>query len=144
MTEFPDGYSIEHLALRALDCSLPKPEWTHAAHFALALYLLRHRPELAEPEAMRGVIMRLNEAHGTPNTDSEGYHHTITIASLRAAGSVLVRHVADASLADVLADLLDSPFSKSGWILEFWSRETLFSPAARRGWIPPDLKPLPF
>ena len=28
------------------------------------------------------------------------------------------------------------------WPLSFWSAERLFSVAARRGWIAPDLKPL--
>ncbi|WFL76540.1 hypothetical protein P7228_11095 [Altererythrobacter arenosus] len=143
MTEFPSDTSIESLALRALDRSLPKREWTHAAHFALALYLLRHRPDLAEPAAMREVITHLNEAHGTPNTDSDGYHHTITVASLRAARSVLEAHSPDTALNAVLGDLMASPFARPDWILAYWSRDRLFSVGARRDWVPPDLRPMP-
>lgn len=40
--------------------------------------------------------------------------------------------------------LLNSPLGNSKWLLEHWSRERLFSVEARRAWLPPDLKPLPF
>jgi hypothetical protein len=33
---------------------------------------------------------------------------------------------------------------RSDWLLARWRRETLFSVAARRDWVAPDLAPLPF
>jgi len=135
---------IERLALAMVGCSLPKAEWTHEGHFAAALWLLRHRPDLATPDAMRGLIMRYNEATGTPNSDTGGYHHSITIASLRAAAHHLGQHAPDAPLAVVLAALMASPHGRSDWLRAHWRRETLFSVAARRGWVPPDLAPLAF
>ena len=80
-----DDRSIEALALRVIDRSLPKAEWTHAGHFAAALWLLRNRPELTRPDEMRTLISRYNEATGTANIDTGGYHHTITLASIHAA-----------------------------------------------------------
>jgi hypothetical protein len=139
-----DDAAIERLARAMIDCSLPKMDWTHEGHFAAALWLLRHRPDLATPEAMRGLIMRYNESTNTPNTDSGGYHHSITIASLRAAADHLAEHAPDAPLHDVLAALMTSPQGRSDWLLAHWSRDALFSVAARRGWVPPDLAPLPF
>ena len=144
MTELKSDEAIEALAVRVLDASLPKSEWTHAAHFALALYLLRYRRELAEPDAMREIITRLNEAHGTPNTDSEGYHHTITIASLAAARGELERYPDSVPLAEILENLLSTPLGKFDWIFAFWSPEVLFSLKARRGWLEPDRQVLPF
>ena len=144
MTKHISEAAIVDLATRALDETLPKSEWNHAAHFALALWCLRHRPQLAEPEPMRSIITRLNEAHGTPNTDSEGYHHTITCASLRAAGAVHDNVPAEVPLNMVLSDLLAGPFGRSGWILEFWTEGRLFSVEGRRDWIEPDRAPLPF
>lgn len=132
---------IERTAVLVLSAELPRPEWTHEAHFALALWCIRHRPDLAEGDAMRGLIMRLNTFHGTANTDTSGYHHTITLASLRAARAV---HDPALDLADVLAGLMASRFGSSGWILEHWSKERLFSPEVRRAWVEPDLVPLPF
>ena len=134
--------AIDHLARRFLDRTLPKPEWTHAAHWAAALWLLRHRPDLATPEAMRPLIIAYNEATGTTNSDAEGYHHTITVASLRAAAHGLAAAPADAPLAVVLASLLASPLGRPDWLLASWAHETLFSVAARRGWVEQDLAPL--
>lgn len=139
-----DEASIEHTARGLIDCTLPKREWTHAAHFAAALWVLRYRSDLACSDAFRTLIRRYNDATGTENTDFAGYHHTITVASLGAAGHVLARHAEHAALHEVLEDLLSSEFGYAAWILEYWSRETLFSVEARREWIEPDLKPLPF
>jgi hypothetical protein len=135
---------IERLALAMVGCTLPKAEWTHAGHFAAALWLLRHRAQLATPEAMRGLIMRYNEATDTPNTDDGGYHHSITVASLRAAAWHLGRHGGDVPLHEVLAALMASAQGRSDWLLAHWRRETLFSVAARRGWVEPDLAALSF
>lgn len=136
--------AIARLARAMIDCSLPKAEWTHEGHFAAALWLLRHRPDLATPDAMRGLIMRYNEAIHTPNTDSSGYHHSITIASLRAAAHHLDALGPHTPLHEVLAALMSSPQGRSDWLLVHWNRDTLFSPPARRDWTPPDLAPLPF
>ncbi|MCJ2183062.1 hypothetical protein MTR62_10215, partial [Novosphingobium sp. 1949] len=94
--------AIERVAWRLIDTSLPKAEWTHEAHFAAALWLLRHRPEWTGEEAMRALITRYNQVSGTPNTDTGGYHHTITLASLSGARARLAAAGAQASLAEVL------------------------------------------
>ena len=70
-------------------CTLPRTEWTHAAHFAAALWLMRYRPELDAAVTMPGLIRAYNESVGRVNDDSGGYHETITLASLRAARGVL-------------------------------------------------------
>lgn len=139
-----DDPSIEGLALRFIACSLPKTEWTHKGHFAAALWLSRYRPELAAPEEMRRLIMRYNDATGTPNTDSGGYHHTITLASMQAAGHHLRAHPADTPLHHVLDGLMASPQGRPDWLLAYWNRETLFGAGARQAWIAPDQAPLPF
>src|SRR5512146_44410 len=75
---------IEHIARGLIDRTLPKSDWTHAAHFAAALWLLRHRGDAAFSD-MPPLIRAYNEATGVANTDTSGYHETITIASLRVA-----------------------------------------------------------
>jgi hypothetical protein len=77
--------TIGHLATRVLARTLPASEWRHEGHFAAALWLLRHRPKLTTPEGMREVISAYNQSTGKPNTDANGYHHTITRASIGAA-----------------------------------------------------------
>ena len=133
---------IERIGRGVRDRTLPKPEWTHAAHFAAALWVLT-RPDMDAVRDMPGLIRAYNEATGVPNTDTDGYHETITIASLRAASAWLADRP-DAPLSAALAELLSSPYGRSDWLLAYWSKARLFSVQARRAWVEPDLQPLPF
>lgn len=142
MTSICSEADIERTARALIDRSLPKPEWTHAAHFAVALWLLRQRGLLAMSE-MPDLIRAYNEATGVPNSDTSGYHETITQASLR-AGSAWLTERPGAPLHVALRELLESAYGRSDWPLSYWSRGVLFSTAARRGWVDPDLRPLPF
>lgn len=139
--QFSNDNEIARAGRKFLDLSLPKPEWTHAAHFAVTLWLMRHRPDLELETQMPGLIRSFNEATGTPNTDTGGYHETITQASLGAARMFLAS-TPGKPLHEILDMLLASPLGDSKWLLTHWSRERLFSVEARRGWLAPDLKPL--
>ena len=44
--QFSNDNEIARAGRKFLGLSLPKPEWTHAAHFAVTLWLMRHRPDL--------------------------------------------------------------------------------------------------
>lgn len=144
MTIFTTDAEIARIGTALLDRSLPKAEWTHAAHFAATLWLARHRPDCLEPASIAAIICGYNTATGGANTDNEGYHETITVASVRGARAQLTRFAADAPLPVILSDLLASPCGRSDWLLAHWRRETLFSVVARRAWVDPDLVPLPF
>jgi hypothetical protein len=123
--------------------SLPKADWTHAGHFAATLWILAHRPDLDPPRDMPGLIRAYNEATGVANTDSGGYHHTITLASIRAARGFAAGRPAD-SLFETCNELMASPLGHPDWLLAYWSRARLFSTAARRRWAEPDIAALPF
>jgi hypothetical protein len=133
---------IERIGRGVRDRTLPKPEWTHAAHFACALWVLT-RPEMDAFRDVPGLIRAYNAATGVANTDTEGYHETITQASLRAASAWLEGRPG-MPLSDALQALLTSEFGRSDWLLAYWTRERLFSVEARRAWVEPDLQPLPF
>jgi hypothetical protein len=143
LSYFNSDEEIAAVGAGLLDRSLPKLRWTHAAHFAAALWLISCRRDLDVSRDLPGFIRAYNEATGVANTDTEGYHETITQASLRAARSFLREDPARPLFATCNA-LLASPLGKSGWLLEYWTRARLFSVEARRGWVEPDLKPLPF
>jgi hypothetical protein len=135
---------IERIALGLLDRSLPKVDWTHAGHFAAVLWLLRHRGEPAVTAAMADWIRRYNEATGVANTETGGYHETITRASIRAAHHLLGLHSEVVPLHEVFESLMASELGRSDWLLRYWSRSRLFSAEARRRWLEPDLKSLPY
>ena len=140
---FPDDAAIEQVALAMLDRSLPKEAWTHAAHFATSLWLWRHRPDFAATGGIGPAIRAYNEAVGGVNSDEAGYHETITVASMAAARRFMAGFGEDVPLHEILAALVASPLGRTDWLLAYWSRDRLFSVAARRGWVEPDLMALP-
>jgi hypothetical protein len=141
--DFISDDEIAAIASGVLDLSLPKPSWTHRAHFATALWLLARRPDLDLPRVMPGFIRAYNEATGVANTDTGGYHETITQASLRGAKAFLGCH-ASQSLYVVCNWLMLSPLGDKSWPLVYWTKDVLFSVEARRRWVEPDLGALPF
>jgi hypothetical protein len=124
--------------------TLPRAEWTHAAHFAAALWLMRYRPELAPSQEMPKLIRAYNESVGRVNDDSGGYHETITQASLRALRGVLDAYPQDVPVYRIVNALMASSMANPNWLLEYWSQPRLMSVEARREWLEPDLKPSPF
>jgi hypothetical protein len=140
---FHTDSEVEEIGRAFVDCSLPKLEWTHASHFAAVLWLLRERRDLEVSAEMPRLVRTYNETTGVPNTDTGGYHETITLASIRAARDILKKH-GDAPLHAVANALLASELGRSDWPLVYWSRSRLFSVEARRRWVDPDLMMLPF
>ena len=121
--------------------TLPKPEWTHGAHLVAAVMLLDKAGYDGALAAMPDMIRRYNEATGVDNTDTEGYHHTITVFYLCVIDDFCRRlRIAPHERATAL---LSSPLADRAFPLQFYSREMLFSVEARRGFVAPDLKAFP-
>jgi hypothetical protein len=120
--------------------TLPKPEWTHEAHLSTCAWLILERPDIAPERDLPQLIRRYNESVGGVNSDSEGYHETITQVSIRAVRAALTRSEGRALVERVNA-LLEAPEGRRDWPLRFYSRELLFSKEARLGWVKPDLDP---
>lgn len=125
------------------DCSLAAERFDHAAHWAAVAWLLDQAPAWQVAATMPGMIRRFNEAKGGRDTDTEGYHETITLASIAAAADAAARAGA-APLHEVVNGILGSEFGRRDWTGRYWSRARLFSVTARKGWCAPDLRPLPF
>lgn len=143
LNTFHSDDEIASIAHGLIHRTLPRERWTHAAHFAAALWFLCHYSFEDALRFIRDSIRSYNEASGVANTETSGYHETITEASLRAAAHF--RYIGrDAPLHAVCNELLASPFGKSDWILRHWTKERLFTPDARKRWVDPDLSALPF
>ena len=140
---FASDAEIAHLGEGLVNCSLAKEEWTHEAHLGATTYLLLKRPDVDLDAELPGLIRRFNESVGGVNSDSEGYHDTITRAYLR--GIRLFLEEADSSepLHELVNQLLLSPMGRRDWPLRFWSRDRLMSVEARRHYVEPDLAALP-
>ena len=125
--------------IRAFEaCTLPKPRWTHHAHLLAGLWYLSHHPPDEALAILRCRIRAHNESVGTPNTDSSGYHETLTCFFLRGISAHLAADRGE-TLPDSFARLLRSSMADKDWPLASYSRERLFSVTARREWVEPDL-----
>lgn len=139
---FADDAAVRRVGEGLLARTLPKAEWTHEAHLAACLWLIRERADFVPERDMPETIRTYNVAAGGENTDSAGYHETLTqlyIRGVRAFAGTLPDGI---GLVDAVNALLESEIGARSWPLCFYSKERLFSVEARRDWIEPDLAPL--
>jgi len=140
---FADDAAIRSVGERFLGLALPKAEWTHEAHLATCLWLIAERPEIRPERDLPRLIRAYNESVGGVNSDREGYHETITQVYVAAIREHLAGRPAGGTLVEAVNALLLSERGRRDWPLRFYSRERLFSVAARRAWIAPDLLEIP-
>lgn len=138
---FANAADIRRIGEGLLSGALPKTEWTHEAHLAACAWLILERPDITVEIELSGIISRYNEAVGGVNDDHQGYHETLTQLYIRGVRKFL-RDCPQRDLLDAVNALLASTIAPRDWPLRHYSRERLFSVAARRGWVEPDLAPL--
>jgi len=133
---------MDDLAARFLARAIPHAEWTHREHLIVGAWHVHHHGPEEALARMRAGIRVLNDAHGTPNSPTRGYHETITRAYVTLLAEVLAGSAPTEPLAERVARVLASPLADKDVLLRFWSRELLMAPAARAAWVAPDLAPL--
>src|SRR3954467_14885903 len=140
---FSSDAEIEHLGEGLLACTLKREEWTHEAHLAATTYLLLRRPDVDLDKQLPGFIRHFNESVGGVNSDTEGYHETITRTFLHGVRLFLTEADPAEPLHELVNALLLSPMGRRDWPLRFYSRERLFSVEARGQFVAPDVAALP-
>jgi hypothetical protein len=115
-------------------CLLPKTEFHHRDHLAVAVVYLYSTNFDSALDRMRATLLRFTTHHGV----RDRYHETLTRfwmeqVNQRLDGRDLCLREA---VAHVQATLPDKDFT-----LKFYRRETLDSPQARQHWIEPDQNP---
>ncbi|MBJ7440701.1 MAG: hypothetical protein JHD35_16980 [Sphingopyxis sp.] len=139
---FERDSDIRALGEGLLACALPREAWTHEAHLGACLWLLSERPDIDVDAEVGTIIRRFNESVGGVNDDTQGYHDSITRAYV-AGVRLFLAETGDTGLAARVNAMLLSDVGRRDWPLRFYSRDLLFSVAARRGFVEPDLAPLP-
>ena len=139
---FASDAEIERIGEGMVARTLPRPEWTHEAHLAATTYLLLRRTDIDVDRELPGLIRRYNESVGGVNSDTEGYHETITRVFLRGVRLFLSEADTGEPLHQLVNELLLSPMGRRDWPLRFYSRERLFSVEARREFVEPDITTL--
>ncbi len=140
---FHDDAEIAHIGEGLLARTLPRAEWTHEAHLASTTYLLTRRPDVDIDKKLPDIIRAYNENVGGVNSDSEGYHETVTRVFLHGVRLFLSEADLDEPLHELVNELLLSPMGRRDWPMRFYSPERLFSVEARRNFVPPDIAALP-
>ena len=138
-----DDAAIRRIGEGLLARTLPRGDWTHEAHLAATLWLIRDRPDVDVDARIAEIISRYNESVGGVNDNNQGYHDTITRVFVAGIRLHLAGRAADEPLVDAVNTLLASPMGKREWPLRFYSRDLLFSAVARFELVAPDLAPLP-
>ena len=125
----------EQIAAGLLDASLPQSAWTHCGHITAAHVLVsEHGPETTLT-LCRERIPLLNDAHGVENSDTGGYHDTLTVFYVAAVADAIERGLTiDETVAELDRDAA----------LRWWSEPVLMSIDARRGFVAPDVTAPPF
>ena len=125
------------IARQVIECTLPKAEWTHEAHLRVGLW---HVLQLGPDEALtqlRRRISQYNESVGTANTETSGYHETIT----RFYVEVIAQFVSSVDATRPVDDLADAFIGRFGdrkLVLRFFDEDRLMTALARNTWIEPD------
>ena len=135
------GEELEELVARFLDRSLTHAEWTHQAHLAVGMWHVHRLGAEVALTRLRDRIRLLNDVHGTPNSETRGYHETITRAYVTVLAGFLDSSNG-ASLPETVTLFLGSPAAAKDYLLRFYSRERLMSVEARAAWVDPDLRDL--
>ena len=122
-------------------CTLPKDRWTHGAHLLTGACYVHQLGESAATEKIRTCVRRYNEAVGGKNTDTSGYHETITIAWIKLLAKLLRESgpIRRAEFAQLAVQRFESD---RGILRRHYDFDVVNSVDARKRWVPPTLAPL--
>ncbi|MFD2521114.1 hypothetical protein [Emticicia soli] len=125
--------------------TLPAKEWTHEAHLITGLW---HVAELGYENALAEMRLNIpvyNESTGGMNTDSSGYHDTITVFWLWLLNEFWEKYSVGArSFEQVCNQFLQSKYADRTNAFIFYSKDYLFTTKARLANVEPDIQPLDF
>jgi len=118
---------------------LPWELWSHRTQMIVGLrYVLKYGFE----EGLRRVRQRVREYNAAVGIDN-GSHETSTVYHMWALAQFRRRHAHVRSRYVLLQRLWRDPVSDDDFLARSYSREALSSDEARRGFVAPDLSPLP-
>lgn len=120
---------------------LPKPAWTHAAHVGMAAYFAFDHASEATFAIMKAGILHHNTSVGTPNTEDNGYHETLTRFWSSEIGE-FVRQGRFASRLEAVRASVSAFGEDRERFRQFYNFDVVRDRRARREWVAPDRNPL--
>lgn len=134
---FNSELEITDLVRSFEDATIAREDWHHAQHLTVALYYLTHHDIDTATAKMRDGIFKLLSAFAVDLTKEMPYHETLTIFWIRTVEE-FSRAASGMSIVEKANSLVEK-FDKD-YPLKFYSREVLFSDAARAGFVEGDLR----
>jgi hypothetical protein len=132
---------IEQLVRSFETCQLPRSLWTHHAHLTVALWFLIHYPQPEAIERIKVGIQRYNQSVGIENSQTSGYHETITRFWIHKIQAFLNQEIPAQSTLDRCNELMQN-YSDPKLPFQYYSHDYLMSWQARSTWVESDLRPL--
>lgn len=130
---------LDALIARIAACDMPNDEFTHRYHLALAACKVVAGEGLEE---IRTTILSLNASNNVEQTLTGGYHETITVAWHRLISAHLASLPEETPRLLAVNSVLHEFHDKMA-VLRHYSRDRLMSWEARKGYVEPDIAPLP-
>lgn len=119
--------------------TIPKPEWTHQAHVAVAGAYVWRDPDSALPQVRLGILF-LNRCHQTRNSADSGYHETLTVFWVSVVKAFCMSRRSAGRLT-VINEMMET--LPAGLFKQFYGFDVVKSRRARERWVEPDLHALP-
>lgn len=128
-TEFLDAFT---------DATLPRREWTHAAHLRMAYLYLRDNERESILPTIRAGIRRYNEANG----NFTGYNECVTVAFVRIVAGRLSK-IRSETFDDFVHDNADLFEEGAKILLRYYGYPVWKDPISQERFIEPEVLPLP-
>lgn len=136
---FESEEELDALMARIVAREVPNAEFSHRYHLAMCACTVFSGGTLDD---VRDTILALNAANKVEQTTTGGYHETITVAwhALIVAHLKSLPHETPRLLA---VNSVLHEFQDKYTLLRHYSRDRIMSWEARKGFVAPDLAPLP-
>ncbi|MEP7380205.1 MAG: alpha/beta hydrolase [Gemmatimonadota bacterium] len=118
--------------------AFPIAWWTHGAHVAMAASVLWDSPVPRALAEIREAIRHYNVSQGGQNTDSSGYHETLTRLWVGIVASTLTTLPDGADRLSAARHAYLAFARRSGYFRDWYGYDLLKSSEARGGWVAPE------
>jgi len=117
--------------------AFPIAWWTHGAHVAMAASILWSTPVPRALNEIRDAIRHYNVMQGGQNTESSGYHETLTRLWIGLVSSTLAALPPGGGRLAAARYAYHAFARRSSFFRDWYDYDLLKSPEARRHWVPP-------
>lgn len=120
------------------DGSFPIASWTHGAHVAMAAAILWDTPVIPALAEIRDAIKHYNVSQGGENTESNGYHETLTRLWVGVVAASLAGVPTESARLGAVRHAYRAFAQRSGYHRDWYAFDVIKSARARREWVAPD------